>query len=337
MTFFRRTESMPSKHLPATVDATNGGLVRLAHPESLAAWIRLYGTLEAGANAVKTVRAKAADLKLFMDFFAEKVRSDHLDAWTKSVTAAFLRHLEHHLKRKATTINRVLATLRHCARWIHRHRPFPAGDPCQGIAELTIDEPEWKGLKPRVATTGPLPRVTGAVRACPDRHPAWAAVAPDRVDEHAAIEPAVAQRRPVEGVQRHGGQVVRHEVRQGSRPIPVLAAIPLRSQGDDGTAQVGMPMEQAIFRPSREDKAIADILHATHPLAPLRVARVLLLQREPGDLDGLVHGPQKPGVGVQRLAATKPDLGMGTPAACRYSAQFGKPVLPGVHPRQENV
>jgi integrase/recombinase XerD len=47
---------------------------------------------------------------------------------------------------KPTTVNRVLATLRHCASWIGRHRPFLAGHPCEGVQELTTDEPEWKGL-----------------------------------------------------------------------------------------------------------------------------------------------------------------------------------------------
>jgi hypothetical protein len=154
MTFFRRTESMPSKHLPVTGHASNRGLVSPNDPESLTAWLRLYGALEAGTNADNTMKAKARAPALFREFFADMVSSDHPDAWTKSVTAAFLRHLEHHLKRQAATINRVLATLRHCARWIHRHRPFLAGDPCQGIAELTTDEPHqrpWRCSAPALS------------------------------------------------------------------------------------------------------------------------------------------------------------------------------------------
>lgn len=47
---------------------------------------------------------------------------------------------------KPTTVNRVLAALRHAASWVHRHRPFPAGHPCRGVHDLQTDEPSWKGL-----------------------------------------------------------------------------------------------------------------------------------------------------------------------------------------------
>ncbi len=133
-------------HLPVPVPKRDVHAVVPAEADSLAAWIRHYGTYEANANAGNTVRAKARDLALFMDFFAARLRSDDPDGWTKPVTMAFLRHLEEDLGRKPTTVNRVLATLRHCAGWIHRHRPFLAGNPCEGLSELEIDEPDWKGL-----------------------------------------------------------------------------------------------------------------------------------------------------------------------------------------------
>jgi site-specific recombinase XerD len=114
--------------------------------ESLSAWIRLYGALEAASNAENTEAAKGRDLDLFMTFFRERLNSDHPNDWTKSITSAFLRHLESGQGKKATTVNRVLSTLRHCSAWIHRRRPFLAGDPCQGIKELVTDEPAWKGL-----------------------------------------------------------------------------------------------------------------------------------------------------------------------------------------------
>lgn len=41
----------------------------------------------------------------------------------------------------------MLATLRHCAKWIHRRRPFLAGDPTERIQDVRVDDPEWKGLK----------------------------------------------------------------------------------------------------------------------------------------------------------------------------------------------
>ena len=47
-----------------------------------------------------------------------------------------------------STINRSLATLRHCASWVNSQRPFLAGNPCDRIPDLELDDPEWKGLKP---------------------------------------------------------------------------------------------------------------------------------------------------------------------------------------------
>jgi integrase/recombinase XerD len=115
-------------------------------PESLLSWVRLYGAVEAGSNAANTLKAKGRDLEQFLRFLSENVRSDHPDQWTKPVTAAFLRHLEDTQKKKATTVNRVLATLKHCAAWVQARRPFLAGDPTVGVRELVTDEPSWKGL-----------------------------------------------------------------------------------------------------------------------------------------------------------------------------------------------
>lgn len=142
----RRKDSEPSDALPALLRVESGGVVPRDQIDQLSAWVRLYGMLEAGANAENTLKAKGRDLDLFMRFFHEKVRSDHPDDWTRSVTSAFLRSLETVQSWKATSVNRVLATLRHCAAYIHRLRPFLAGNPCRDIRELVTDEPEWKGL-----------------------------------------------------------------------------------------------------------------------------------------------------------------------------------------------
>ena len=46
-----------------------------------------------------------------------------------------------------TTVNRVLATLKHVAGWIHAQRPFLAGQPTDRIKDIYTEEPEWKGLE----------------------------------------------------------------------------------------------------------------------------------------------------------------------------------------------
>ena len=139
---------------PATESKRSIHRVTLPSAESLTAWFNQYAAQEAGANAANTFIAKSRDIELFLQFFANKVKSDHPDDWTKSITAAFLRQLEttpilrwgKEAKRKPATANRILATLRHAATWIHDRRPFLAGNPCRGIRELVPDEPVWKGL-----------------------------------------------------------------------------------------------------------------------------------------------------------------------------------------------
>ena len=49
----------------------------------------------------------------------------------------------------ATTINRILATLRHVARWIDKQRPFLAGSPFAGVKDITISRPAWNGMLPQ--------------------------------------------------------------------------------------------------------------------------------------------------------------------------------------------
>jgi len=114
--------------------------------ESLAAWFGLYLTVEVEPDS-NTLQAKRRDLQAFLDFFQLVSRSNHPDHWTPSVTKAFQKSLGRGSeRRKPTTINRVIATLRHCAQWIQRQRSFLAGDPCRGIPDLRVDEPAWKGL-----------------------------------------------------------------------------------------------------------------------------------------------------------------------------------------------
>lgn len=141
---------MSTAIVPAPVKAEE--LLPAKKQESLVAWMNLYVGLEAGGGSDNTLQAKRRDLENFLQFFQETTGSDHPDQWTRSLTASFMKHLERKVKKKPTTINRVLATLRHCAAWIHRQRAFLAGNPCDRISELQLDDPEWKGLTDQEVT-----------------------------------------------------------------------------------------------------------------------------------------------------------------------------------------
>ena len=130
--------------VPASLHAAQ--LLPTDKRESLVAWFNLYLALEAAAGSPNTLEAKQRDLGHFLTFFLDATGGDHPDQWTRSLTAHYLRHLERREHKSPTTINRRLATLRHTANWIHRQRPFLAGNPCSRIHELDVDDPEWKGL-----------------------------------------------------------------------------------------------------------------------------------------------------------------------------------------------
>lgn len=114
---------------------------------SLIEWFNLYLSIEGKAGADNTFQAKRRDLEVFVSFLQESAGTDHPDQWTRSLTRDFLKHLDGKKKKSPTTINRMLATLRHSSTWIESQRPFLAGLPCDRIDELKLEDPEWKGLE----------------------------------------------------------------------------------------------------------------------------------------------------------------------------------------------
>jgi len=108
--------------------------------------------VEVGDASPNTFKAKAADLTRFAEFFQKHSGGDHPNDWTPSRSKAFRSHLLRTKSAKTgqtlapTTINRVLATLRSTARWIHRQRPFIAGYPMEKLTDVQTEEPTWKGL-----------------------------------------------------------------------------------------------------------------------------------------------------------------------------------------------
>ena len=140
----QRGKSNGAEIVPA--DATASELLPSADREDLVAWFNLYMGIEGSAGSDNTLAAKKADLEVFLGYLGRVAGITHPDGWTRSVTQAFLKHLERVGGKSPSTINRVLATLKHAAKWIHRNRPFLAGNPCARIGELQTEAPEWKGL-----------------------------------------------------------------------------------------------------------------------------------------------------------------------------------------------
>lgn len=122
------------------------------HRDSLTAWALLYFKIHVMGAPQKTQAAKQRDLEKFMAFFDSELGHEHLDGWTPAVTRRFQQSLIKSVSAYTTrgyaetTINRVMASLRHFARWLHQQRPLLAGDPFLGVKDRQLDEPAWLGL-----------------------------------------------------------------------------------------------------------------------------------------------------------------------------------------------
>ena len=113
---------------------------------SLGGWVQLYWQTRVVGSPEKTATAKRQDLARFLRFFAEALGHDHVDGWTPAVTKGFQMALTQTVSAqsakplKATTTNRVMATLRHFARWLHQQRPLLAGNPLEGVKDIGAPE-----------------------------------------------------------------------------------------------------------------------------------------------------------------------------------------------------
>jgi integrase/recombinase XerD len=132
---------------------------RNPHVSLLALAERYFRTQVAG-QAEGTVDAKQRDLACFLTFYTQLYGHDDRREWYKAVTEAFLKALARGQvprpsKRGApkpqrlsqSTIARTYATVRHFARWVHKHvAAFPLGCPTDGVKAPEEGEPKWKGL-----------------------------------------------------------------------------------------------------------------------------------------------------------------------------------------------
>lgn len=129
-----------------------------ANQDSLLWWVQEYWKNKVQSKPEGTVAAKKTDLQLFFDFFGTIVRSDQVDFWTPSISSEFKNWLlskspnpprAHDRAYAPTSANRILATLRHFAKFIQQRRakPFEGGYPFEDIKDVSLQPPEWNGLE----------------------------------------------------------------------------------------------------------------------------------------------------------------------------------------------
>ena len=97
---------------------------------SLSAWLSYYYQVHVKGSPLKTEQAKRSDIEKFKKFFELEVGHDHVDNWTPAVSKQFQKVLCKTIFEKTgkvyktTTVNRVMATIRHVGRWLHQQRPL---------------------------------------------------------------------------------------------------------------------------------------------------------------------------------------------------------------------
>jgi len=156
------TDTMPNDALIPANNLQHNVLTPVARDpkSSLMALAEQYFRTQVAGQADGTVDAKQRDLACFLNFYVKLYGHDNCREWFKSVTEAFLKELARgHIPRPSkwgegkpqrlsqSTIARTYATVRHFARWIHKHvSVFPLRCPTDGVKAPEEEEPKWKGL-----------------------------------------------------------------------------------------------------------------------------------------------------------------------------------------------
>ncbi len=120
--------------------------------EYITYWANKYFQLHVVNSTYHTQRAKKNDLNLFLNYYASALDSTLINLWTPSITKGFQNHLSKQISNKtskpleATSINRIIATIKHFANWLCKQIALPGGNPFLGVKAIHIEDPAWNGL-----------------------------------------------------------------------------------------------------------------------------------------------------------------------------------------------
>jgi integrase len=119
-------------------------LIRVAEgtPDTISWWLEQYFRFEV-TTSQSSRKVQRRDLQLFLDYLVAEEGTDGRVRWTPRLSKGFQDYLR---KEKAEgkrrwndrTINRVMAHLKTFAKWVHKLRPFPLGNPVEKIALVPV-------------------------------------------------------------------------------------------------------------------------------------------------------------------------------------------------------
>jgi integrase len=107
-------------------------------PDTIGWWLEQYFRFEA-TTSESSQKVQRRDFRLFLDFMYREEGTDKRVAWSPRLSKSFLDHLR---REKAggqrrwndRTVHRVVAHLKTFAKWVHRLRPFPLGNPMEKLS-----------------------------------------------------------------------------------------------------------------------------------------------------------------------------------------------------------
>jgi integrase len=111
-------------------------------PDTVSWWLEQYFRFEV-TTSQSSQKVQRRDLQLFLDYLLQEEGSDRRTAWTPRLSKSFQDYLrkekvEGKRRWNDRTVNRVMAHLKTFARWVHRLRPFPLGNPVEKIALVPV-------------------------------------------------------------------------------------------------------------------------------------------------------------------------------------------------------
>lgn len=152
----------------------SGGLIEVkkGFPDRIGAWAEAYFRFEVTTSAASQ-KVQSRDLNRFLTFMIESEGRDDRGLWSPRLSRAFKDFLKGAIDADGSrrlnerTINRIMAHLKTFAKWVHKLRPFPLGDPMEKIkllsvgSSLEIERAITKGERRRILDAADMLLITG--------------------------------------------------------------------------------------------------------------------------------------------------------------------------------
>lgn len=111
-------------------------------PDTISWWAEQYFRFEV-TTSQSSRKVQQRDLQLFLDYILEEEGTDKRVAWTPRLSKSFMDYMRKEKvdglrRRNDRTVNRVMAHLKTFAKWIHKLRPFPLGNPMEKISLVSV-------------------------------------------------------------------------------------------------------------------------------------------------------------------------------------------------------